>query len=190
MPDQREVIRRSDESRGGSVSRRALALERLGPVLRFMRALWELDHALFSASKRMRSHLGVTGPERLVIRILGEIPDLTPSELAEIMHLDPSTLTGLIGRLVRRRLVSRHSDEQDARKSHLRLTAEGEAVDRVRSGTVEAGVRAALDALPPEDLVTTVAVLAALSRSLDAVSSGARAPAAAPAPRRRRQRQG
>lgn len=142
-----------------------------------MRALWEVDHALFSASKRMKSRLGVTGPERLVIRIIGQFPAITPTELAVVMHLDPSTLTGLLHRLAQRRLVSRNADAEDARKSHLRLTADGEAVDRIRSGTVEAGVRAALDALPPQDVATTVAVLGALSRVLNGMTfEGVRPP--------------
>jgi DNA-binding MarR family transcriptional regulator len=142
-----------------------------------MRALWEVDHALFSASKRMSSRLGVTGPERLVIRIVGEFPDLTPGDLAAILHLDPSTLTGLLHRLVERRLLSRRTDAADTRKSRLRLTPEGAEVDRVRSGTVEAGVRAALDALAPRDVAATVHVLGALSRVLNGMTfEGVRPP--------------
>jgi DNA-binding MarR family transcriptional regulator len=140
----------------------------------------------------MRSRLGVTGPERLVIRIVGQFPEITPTELAELMHLDPSTLTGLLRRLVQRRLLSRHADASDARKSHLRLTPHGEAVDEVRSGTVEAGVRAALDALSSKDVATTVAVLGALSRVLNGMTfEGVRPPeqlAVRVRPRRSRRR--
>jgi DNA-binding MarR family transcriptional regulator len=150
-----------------------------------MRALWEVEHALFSASKRMKARLGVTGPERLVIRIVGELPDISPGELAEIMHLDPSTLTGVLQRLVRRRLLVRGLDSRDARRSRLRLTREGQAIDRIRSGTVEAGVRAALEAIAPRDVASTVRVLGALSRVLNGLSfEGVRAPLTRqPAPR-------
>ena len=41
----------------------------LGAVLDFMRMLWALDHALQSASKRMEANFGLTGPQRLVVRI-------------------------------------------------------------------------------------------------------------------------
>jgi DNA-binding MarR family transcriptional regulator len=148
----------------------ALDADRLGPVLGFMRALWEVDHALFSASKRMKGSLGVTGPERLVIRIVGELPDISPGELADVMHVDPSTLTGLLGRMVRRKLVARSTDPRDARRSRLRLLPGGAAIDRVRSGTVEAGVRVALEALAPRDVATTVVVLGAVSRVLNGLT--------------------
>jgi len=155
-------------------------------VLGFMRALWEVDHSLATASKRMKRTLGVTGHERLVLRIVGEIPGVTPGELAELMHLDPSSLTGLLHRLVRRKLVARRPDPEDARKAHLVLTAEGAAHDRARTGTVEAAVQAALDVLAPRDVATAVVVLGAISRALDQVAStGSGHPARARRPGRR-----
>ena len=145
--------------------------EPLGPVLGFMRALWELDHALASVSKRMRGRLGVTGPERLVLRVVGQIPDISPGEVAEFLHVDPSSLTGLLKRLIHRKLITRQVDVEDARRSLLRLTPEGDALNRVRAGTVEAGVHAALDTLAPRDVATAVIVLGALSRALKGVSA-------------------
>jgi DNA-binding MarR family transcriptional regulator len=149
-----------------------------------MRALWDVDHALASASKRMRGRLGVTGPERLVIRIVGEIPEISPGELADVMYVDPSSLTALLKRMVRRRLILRHVSADDARKSHLRLTPEGEVLDRVRTGTVEAAIRAALDALAPRDVATTMVVLGALSRALNALAAKSQRPRATGRPRR------
>jgi DNA-binding MarR family transcriptional regulator len=186
------VDRRRSHEHDGRVSTRdprpntSVDADRLGPVLAFMRALWELDHALFSASKRMKAGIGVTGPERLVIRIVGELPEITPSELADILHVDRSTLTGLLRRMVQRKLVARRGDPEDARKSHLRLLPTGEAIDRVRSGTVEAGIRAALDALAPRDVATTVVVLGALARVLNGMTfERARRPAGPAAALRR-----
>ena len=42
-----------------------------GETLQFMQRLWDLVHALDVRSKRMAKELGVTGPQRLVIRVLG-----------------------------------------------------------------------------------------------------------------------
>lgn len=165
------------------------AADRLGPVLGFMRSLWEVDHALASASKQMKRRLGISGPERLAIRIVGEVPDISPGELAEILHVDPSSLTGLLKRMVRRKLMLRRADAADSRKAHLRLTADGEALDRLEDGTVEAGVHAALDLLAPRDVATAVVVLGALSRSLHAVAAKPRSTAtAAPRATRRKAR--
>lgn len=121
----------------------------LGPVLDFMRALWALDHALQSASKRMETSLGVTAPQRLVVRIVGRFPGIAAGEVSAILHLHPSTLTGVLRRLERRGLVERTVDPADGRRALLALTARGREVDELRSGTVEAAVRRALRRLPP-----------------------------------------
>jgi DNA-binding MarR family transcriptional regulator len=121
----------------------------LGPVLDFMRALWALDHSLQSASKRMEAQLGVTAPQRLVIRIVGRFPGISAGEVSEILHLHPSTLTGVLKRLEQRGLVARRADPGDARRALLDLTAQGRDVDGLRSGTVESAVRRALRRMPP-----------------------------------------
>ncbi len=118
-------------------------------MLGFMRALWALDHALQSASKRMEAGLGVTAPQRLVVRIVGRFPGISAGELSAILHLHPSTLTGVLQRLGERGLVVRRADPADARRALLELTAKGRAVDALRSGTVEAAVRRALRRLSP-----------------------------------------
>ncbi len=120
----------------------------LGPVLDFMSALWALDHALQSASKRMEARLGVTAPQRLVVRIVGRFPELSPGEVADILHLHPSTLTGILQRLEERNLLARRPDPVDARRSLLRLTPKGRSIDALRTGTVETAVRRALRRLP------------------------------------------
>lgn len=122
----------------------------LGPILDFMQALWALDHALQSASKRMERTLGVTAPQRLVVRIVGRFPGISAGEVSEILRLHPSTLTGILKRLEQRKLVDRRADPADGRRALLRLTAAGREVDRARHGTVEAAVRRALKRLPEE----------------------------------------
>src|SRR5206468_4578402 len=64
----------------------------LGAVLDFMRLLWAVDHALQSASKRMEATFGVTGPQRLVVRIVGRFPGIAAGRVAQILHVHPSTL--------------------------------------------------------------------------------------------------
>jgi DNA-binding MarR family transcriptional regulator len=119
-------------------------MRRLGSVLDFMRTLWALDHALQSASKRMETRYGVTAPQRLVVRIVGRFPGISAGEVAEILHLHPSTLTGVLKRLEARGVVTRTSDPADGRRALLSLTASGRRIDALRSGTVEATVRRVL----------------------------------------------
>jgi DNA-binding MarR family transcriptional regulator len=142
------------------------AMRDLGPVLDFMRALWALDHALQSASKRMEAHQGVTAPQRLVVRIVGRFPDISAGEVAEILHLHPSTLTGVLKRLEHRGVLARRPDPDDGRRALLQLTQRGRAVDRLRDGTVEAAVRRALRRLPPAAVRSTRDAAMALSGEL------------------------
>src|SRR3954469_2672683 len=115
-----------------------------GQTLAFMRALWELTHALQVSSKRMARTLGVTGPQRLVIRVVGQTPGIAARDLAEELGLHPSTLTGVLDRLGRQGFILRKVDPTDRRRARFQLTARGKKVDAEKRGTVEAAVRRAL----------------------------------------------
>jgi DNA-binding MarR family transcriptional regulator len=92
----------------------------------------------------MARELGVTGPQRLVIRVLGQNPDITASDLAGTLGMHPSTLTGILSRLESQGMLARRVDDADRRRARFRLTARGGKIDRERKGTVEAAVRRAL----------------------------------------------
>lgn len=117
----------------------------LDSVLAFMRTLWALDHALQSASKRMETRHGITGPQRLVVRIVGRFPGIGAGRIAEILHVHPSTLTGILKRLEVRGVLERRSDVKDARRALFSLTPKGRKLDLLRTGTVEAAVRRVLE---------------------------------------------
>ena len=140
--------------------------ERLGEVLEFMRLLWAVDHALQSTSKRMEVSLGVTGPQRLVIRIVGRFPQISAGELAEVLHIHPSTLTGVLKRLESRGIIDRKIDSADARRALFSLTTKGKEVDAQRNDTVESTVRKALSKLPARKVVAARDVLAELAQTL------------------------
>lgn len=168
--------RRADRRpRGDEEGRDAAASPQLGFVLEFMRALWGVNHALESRSQHMKAHLGISGPERMVVRLVGRFPGISAGELARVLRVHPSTITWSLKRLVRRGLLSRGADAADARRALFTLTPTGEAVDAVKEGTVEAAVRAALEAMSLEEVRVAVAVLEALTRRLGPDGAGGRA---------------
>jgi DNA-binding MarR family transcriptional regulator len=142
----------------------------LGAVLDFMRLLWAVDHSLQSASKRMESTFGVTGPQRLVVRIVGRFPGIAAGRVAEILHVHPSTLTGILKRLESRGILQRRSDPRDARRALFGLTPKGRKLDTLRTGLVEQAVRRVLTS-EPQKVASAQEVLAALSTELDAGKS-------------------
>jgi DNA-binding MarR family transcriptional regulator len=147
-------------------ARSGASLPPLGEQLEFMRLLWAIDHGLQARSKRMAATLGVTGPQRLVIRIVGRFPGVSAGQLAEVLHLHPSTLTGVLRRLERARLLTRRRDPRDLRRAVLGLSAAGRRLDVVPDGTVESVMRHALGGLPRRKLRVTRDVLASLAERL------------------------
>ena len=133
-----------------------------------MRLLWAIDHHLRSVSKQMQNRLGITAPQRLVLRLVGRTPGLTPSELADRLHLDRGTVTGIIERLRARALLLRKPHPEDGRSVVLHLSASGRGLDRETSGTVEECVRRALSTLPGAEVEAAARVLEAVARELEA----------------------
>lgn len=160
----------------------------LSGTLEFMRLLWAVDHALQSTSKRMEQRMGVTGPQRLVIRIVGQFPRASAGEIANILQIHPSTLTGILRRLETRGLIERRPDPTDGRRALFQLSKAGKDLDRVVDGTPEAAIAKALGALTGNDIDATRRSLATLTAALDqlmnervtAVATGTLVQAAAP----------
>lgn len=138
----------------------------LGGTLDFMRLLWALDHGLQATSKRMLATMGVTGPQRTAVRIIGRFPGISAGRLARILHIHPSTLTGVLARLESRRLVTRWPDPKDARRALFGLTASGRALNEMRTGTVESALARALAHVPDAQLRATEEVLMGVIRAL------------------------
>jgi MarR family transcriptional regulator, organic hydroperoxide resistance regulator len=139
----------------------------LDPVLDFLRLLWSIEHGLQSTSKRMRAHLGVTGPQRLVLRVAAKSPGISAGEVAHIVRLHPSTLTGVIQRLVDKGLLVRGRDPVDTRRVRLRVAPRAKRVLRRTHGTVESAVETALRRLPGAQVRNARRVLLAIADALD-----------------------
>jgi DNA-binding MarR family transcriptional regulator len=138
----------------------------LGATIGFMRLLWSVDHALQSLSKRMEINIGVTGPQRLVLRVLGRLPNSTAGAVSSILRTHPSTLTGVFRRLEERGLINRLIDPNDRRRSRFSLTSEGEALNAHRSGTVEGAIRRALARLSEQERAATERALITIAEEL------------------------
>ncbi|MEW6776762.1 MAG: MarR family transcriptional regulator [Bdellovibrionota bacterium] len=139
----------------------------LGEPLEFMRLLWAVDHALQSRSKKMAATLGVTSVQRIAIRIIGKKPGISAKELSETLCLDPSTLTGVLSRLEKAKLILRKSDPTDARKAVLTLTPAGKKIDAAKTGTIEATVRRLFASIPSIKIGAAKEVLEALGVALE-----------------------
>ena len=138
----------------------------MGQVLSFMRLLWAVTQGVESTSKRMLAQIGVTGPQRMVLRIVGDFGPIYPGDLAGILHVDPSSLTGVLARLETGGFLKRRRDPRDGRRALLTLSAAGKRMNSQREGTVEAAVQRALARTTKARLLATEALLKALADEL------------------------
>jgi DNA-binding MarR family transcriptional regulator len=144
----------------------AVRRQGLPDVLQFMQLLWAVVHGLQQTSKRMRRRIGVTGPQRLVLRVVGLFPGVSAGDLATILHVHPSTLTGVIQRMVTQGLLVRSDDPRDRRRAILRLTTRGGRANAIRRATVESSVAEALDGVRTQDRDAARRVLERLAQHL------------------------
>lgn len=135
-------------------------------VLQFMQALWAVVHGLDRASKRMAQQLGITGPQRLVLRVVGLFPGVSAGDLAAVLHIHPSTLTGVLRRLAAQGLIVRLCDPQDRRRALLRLTARGDQANGTRQGTIEEAVAVVLAKVSGRERLATTQLLQRLTLRL------------------------
>lgn len=133
-----------------------------GETLQFMQLLWNLAHVLEVRSKLMARTIGVTGPQRLVIRLLGQREFLSARQIATTLGMHPSTLSGILRRLELQGSIERSVDPTDRRRARFVLTAKGSKIDSERKGTVEASVRQALARIEDDQLAAAMLALRTL----------------------------
>ena len=139
----------------------------LDETLDFMRLLWSIEHSLQKQSKRMEAEIGLTGPQRLVLRVVGQYPGISAGALARVVKLHPSTITGILQRLVKRRLLRRERDPADSRRTLLSTAPAAKRYTQRATGTVEHTVRRALARLRAEHIRGARVVLTELARVLN-----------------------
>lgn len=126
------------------------------------------------------------------VRLLGVLRDRTPTmnELARLMELDKSSITGLVERAERRGFVVRVPSMTDRRSVLVRLTAGGREVVTQAARHFDADVAGLLGLLPGRDrdalgrLVSRMLVAHAAEHGVDLFATVTEAEPGTPASRR------
>ena len=97
-------------------------------------------------------------------RLLGVLRDRTPamSELARLLGLDKSSISGLVDRAERRGLVVRIPSAEDKRAVLVGLTDQGRSLVTQAAARFGADLTAMLDPLPPSDRDVLTAIVSRL----------------------------
>lgn len=161
----RQVMKNSEES--DTTTPMSYEARPLGQALDFLRVLWAINHGLATTSRYMKSKYGVTGRQRLIIQVVNEFPGISAGDLAKVLHLDPSTLTGVLQQMSQRGLLLLQPDARDRRRLRIQLTTKGRRMSHMAVGTIEAAVSKTLSRVSSGKLKATREVLALLADNLD-----------------------
>ncbi|MBS0529269.1 MAG: MarR family transcriptional regulator [Proteobacteria bacterium] len=88
----------------------------------FLFALFEVQRLLRLYADKQASRYGLTRAQWAVLAKLERTEGLKQTEVAELMEMQPITLTRLIDKLCKADLIERRSDETDRRVNRLYLT--------------------------------------------------------------------
>jgi DNA-binding MarR family transcriptional regulator len=139
-------------------------------VLEFLRLLWKIDHSLQRLSKAMLKRLGVTGPQRLALRLVARTPGISLGDLSRSLCLHPSTVTGIVQRLEQKGFITRSTASTDARRTELRLSPSANRLTRPLPGTVEDATWRTVERVGASQVVLVQETLVELAAQLDAAA--------------------
>ena len=105
----------------------------------------------------------------MVLKVVAEYPGISAKDVANVVRLHPSTITGILQRLTRKGLLLRAADPVDTRRVRLRVQTNARRFTRRSKGTIEYAVGRALSQLPAKSVEAAREVLAAIAASLESV---------------------
>jgi len=120
----------------------------------------ETGHALRKAFGRRAASVGVTGAQWKVLFKLTLKPGLRQTDLADMLDLEPISLTRLIDRLQEAGLVERSADPADRRAWRLHVTGKAEPIVAKLRAIADEMMRDAFTGVDSKDIETTRRVLA------------------------------
>lgn len=120
-------------------------------VAQVFNSLRRLVHALHNASRDTERRLGVTGAQLFVLTQLRATPSISINALAERTMTHQSTVSVVVRRLVRRKLVKKVRSADDARRVELTLTPAGTALLRRAPESVQVRLARAIESIEPSE---------------------------------------
>ena len=137
----------------------------IGEVVQILRRIFRAIHEY---SKAILRRSGLSGPQVWALTLLEAHPGLSARELAQRMFVHPSTVTGIIKRLVAKGAVARTVNRADRRGVQLHVTSLGRRILARTPPPVQLGLTRALGALPPRRLRDLRSSLARIARETEA----------------------
>ena len=116
--------------------------------------LTNAQNAVFSHFKHALQPHDITPAQHAVLQCLWATDNQTPSMLAERLHLDTSTITGILSRMESKELLQRTFCETDRRRVLVHLLPAGMELKEKLGDTIENINRTLLADFTPEEAET------------------------------------
>lgn len=91
-------------------------------------SLRQVIRAIDIHSKQLNKKSGLTGPQLMVMKQIGQLDGPMAKQVAKEINLSPATVTSIIDRLEAKELVVRRRSQSDKRKVELYLSSKGETL--------------------------------------------------------------
>jgi homoprotocatechuate degradation regulator HpaR len=111
--------------------------------------LYRTLDAVMPRFRRIFNDFGLTEQQWRVLRVLWETDRITLNELSDLTLIPAPSLVGVVDRLQRNGLVTRHRSDADRRKVHVLATEEGAALElkvMPRVGSAYGALKQSVDA--------------------------------------------
>ena len=110
------------------------------------------QNAVHSYFREQLQPLGVTPIQYSVLKCLWNEDQQTPTQLAQTLQVDSSTITGLLGRLEQKDLIARKYSKQDRRSVFVCLQPAGRALQKGVEDAIQAANVEITSGIAAEDL--------------------------------------
>ena len=127
----------------------------------------KLMHGAEMYTKELNKKYSITSAQLNCLSALYENGPLPPSQIAKHMMVKSSTVTGVIDRLEKKRLVTRQRNSPDRRIINIQLTPDGKKLAKIAPPPIQQRVVDGLQQLSSRELDQIIFSLAKLTKMLD-----------------------
>lgn len=86
----------------------------------------EVNRVIFQQVWKEENDLNLPAAQSFVLRMIAKNPDIALTELAEMIQVGKSAMSGIVDRLVQAELIERKRSESDRRTLKIKVTQKGE----------------------------------------------------------------
>ena len=90
-----------------------------------LQSIRKIIRAIDQHSRKLRSEFNITIPQLITLNNIADNPGITLAKLANLIHLSPSTLVGILDRLELKELVIKKRGVEDRRQVQINITHKG-----------------------------------------------------------------